>query len=62
MYHSKIFILFQRLHNRDEFEGTGIGLSVVKKHIESWMGKMWLESELNKGTQFYFTVPKTTQV
>ena len=58
MYFNKIFILFQRLHNRDEFEGTGIGLSVVKKHVESWNGNMWLESEINKGTQFYFTVPK----
>lgn len=57
-FFNKIFIIFQRLHNRDEYSGTGIGLAIAKKHIESWGGKIWLESEVNKGTIFYFTLPK----
>lgn len=57
-FFEKIFIMFQRLHNRDQFAGNGIGLSVAKKHVESWGGKIWLESEPNKGSVFYFTHPK----
>lgn len=57
-YFDKIFIMFQRLHNRDEYSGTGIGLSIAKKHIESLGGRIWLESESGKGSIFYFSVPK----
>lgn len=58
-FYSKIFIIFQRLHNREEYEGTGIGLSIVKRHIDFLGGKIWVESELEKGSTFYFEIPKT---
>ncbi|HQR94387.1 MAG TPA: ATP-binding protein, partial [Sediminibacterium sp.] len=57
-YYDKIFEIFQRLHNKNTYSGTGIGLSVVKKTIESLGGKIWVESEEGLGSTFYFTVPK----
>ncbi|MBW4649346.1 MAG: PAS domain S-box protein [Kastovskya adunca ATA6-11-RM4] len=59
-YHQKIWIIFQRLEARDKVEGTGIGLSVVKKIIESRGGRVWVESEVGAGATFYFTWPKST--
>lgn len=56
-YFNKIFMIFQTLQPRDKFESTGVGLSIVKKIIETNGGKIWLESELTKGTTFYFTLP-----
>ncbi|MGD0572105.1 MAG: ATP-binding protein [Sedimentisphaerales bacterium] len=54
----RIFKIFQTLAPRDEFESTGIGLTVVKKIVELYGGKTWLESEVGKGTTFLFTFPK----
>jgi|GEM_PF-6250968 len=57
-YYDKVFQIFQRLHAKDEYEGTGAGLTIVKKIIESHNGKIWLESVPGEGTTFYFTLPK----
>ncbi|NHJ24589.1 MAG: GHKL domain-containing protein [Candidatus Lokiarchaeota archaeon] len=56
-YFDRLYNIFYRLHTKEEYPGTGIGLPICKKIVQRYGGKVWVESELGKGSTFYFTIP-----
>ena len=57
-FHQRIFGIFKRLHNRQEYEGTGIGLAICQRIAERWNGKIWVDPNYDQGCKICFTVPK----
>jgi light-regulated signal transduction histidine kinase (bacteriophytochrome) len=56
-FYKRIFVIFQRLHTRRYYDGNGIGLAIIKRIVERYGGKVWVESRVGEGSAFYFTLP-----
>ena len=61
VFNERVFAIFQRIHRKEDYPGTGIGLSTCKKFIELYGGKIWFKSILCKGTDFFFTIPRHSE-